>query len=404
MAEGQITTTGIDALVEYLNAHGETEESRLAAELQVNEKVIEDWASVLEKANVVKISYKVGKMFIAPLSLGNVDVKTYKSSLDARKQSAETELVAEMNVIQEMERRISNISKVVQAADDAFKKDGGQLKKDLDELDRIQKESERHYNGIKLEKERIDKISETLNTEMMALEEIAAKIKGFNAGEGDVKGVIDDVKQKMKRYDELTKEFIKGYDQMVRQKRDEIVKIHDETRNEMRSLQEALERQMRQLGENDRLGKYAKHESEKLKSEAERDRTAILNNLDKARQGVNSALPLAEKKILDINSKITELRKNFGELTNLNDSLNGVRDQVAKIRADQQALYKQAEAIRGELKALEYAKKSDIDKTADLQKMSERITKLKGEGAKIDDSITKAKNDVDALAGESPQM
>jgi len=404
MAEGQITTTGIDALVEYLNAHGETDESHLAAELQVNEKVIEDWASVLEKASVVKISYKVGKMFVSPLTLSNVDVKTYKSSLDARRQGAETELVAEMNVIQEMEKRISNISRVVQAADDAFKKDGGQLKKDLDELDRIQKESERHYNGVKLEKERIDKISETLSTEMMALEEIATKIKGFNAGEGDVKGVIDDVKEKMKRYEELTKDFIKGYDLMVRQKRDEIIKIHDETRNEMKSLQEALERQMRQLQENERLGKYAKHESERLKSEAERDRIAILNNLDKAKQGVNSALPLADKKMGDITAKIAELRKNFGELTNLNDNLNTFRDEVAKVRAQQQDLYKQAESIRGELKALEYAKSSDVDKTTELAKISGKIANIKREGMQIDDNIVKTKGDVDSLAGESPQM
>ncbi|MDE1845708.1 MAG: hypothetical protein KGH53_00270 [Candidatus Micrarchaeota archaeon] len=404
MAEGQLTTTGIDALVEYLNAHGETEEGKLAAELQVSEKVIEDWSSVLEKANVVKISYKVGKMFVSPLDTTKVDILTYKSSLDAKKQSVETELVAEINVLQEMERRIANISKIVSGADDSFKKNAGQLKRDLDELERIQKESERHYNGIKLEKDRIDKISETLGTEMKALEEIAGRIQSFSAGEGDVKSVISDVREKIKKYDNLTAEFNKGYDQLVRQKREEIVRIQDETKREMRQLEEALERQLKQLGENERLAKYAKHESARLKDEAERDRTMIVNNLDKAKQGVNAALPLAEKKMGDISNKVIELRKNFGELSNLNDNLGALREQLAKVRGEQQELFKQAQGIRGEIRELEYARKSDIEKTSEVQKLSKKVSELKAKGVELEGSVKEVKGNVDALAGEGPQV
>ncbi|MDE1850504.1 MAG: hypothetical protein KGH54_01770, partial [Candidatus Micrarchaeota archaeon] len=159
MAAEGLTTTGIDALVDYLNKNGETEESKLAEELKVSEKVIEDWASVLEKASIVKITYKIGKMFVSPLSVSNVDVASYKNTLDTKKQSVETELMAQVNVLQEFDRRISNLSKIASSADASFKKNSGQVKKDLDELERIQREVEKHYGSIKMEKDRVDKIA-----------------------------------------------------------------------------------------------------------------------------------------------------------------------------------------------------------------------------------------------------
>lgn len=400
MAEGQLTTTGIDALVEYLNAHGETDESRLASELKVREKVIEDWSSVLEKANVVKIAYKVGKMYISPLSVSKEDVLTYKNSLDAKKLSVETEVVAEMNILAEMEKRISNIAKVVAGADLAFKKNAGQLKKDLDELVRIEKESEKHYNGIKLEKERIDKISETLGTEMSALEGISSKIQGFSEGGGDVKSIVEDVRGKMKRYDMLADDFNKGFEQMVRQKRDEISKVREETRSEMKLLQEALDRQLKQLSENERLGKYAKHESARLKGDAEKDKTVILNNLDKARREIGTAFPLADKKLREITDKINELKKSFGSLTDLNSQLALMKEDAEKMRKEQQELYKQAETIKGEIRALEYIKKSDVEKTAEIGKINVKVSKLGDDAKNLGERVNKEKNDVDSLASD----
>lgn len=398
MAEGQITTTGIDALVEYLNAHGETDESKLAAELKVSEKVIEDWSSVLEKASVVKIAYKVGKMYVAPLSVSKEDVATYKNTIDTKKLSVETELVSEMNMLQEMDKRIANISKVVAGADLSFKKNAGQLKSDLDELERIEKESEKHYNGIKLEKERIDKISETLGVQMQALEEIAGKIQGFNAGEGDVKNILNDVKEKMKRYEMVANDFSKGFDKLVKEKRDEITKVHEETRAEMKLLQEALERQGRQLGENDRLSKYAKHESARLKGDAEKDKMTILNNLGKAKGEINNAFPLAEKKLREITAKIDELKKSFGDLSSMNAQIGNLKTEIENLRKEQQELFKTAEGIRGEVKALEYSKKSDVERSVDIKKIGEKISKLKEGAVALDDKVKKSKGDVDSFA------
>jgi hypothetical protein len=68
--DDQSVTTSIDDLVKYLNEHGETESSELANTLGVGEGLIEAWANALEKAKIVKITYKSGRMYLAPAAKG----------------------------------------------------------------------------------------------------------------------------------------------------------------------------------------------------------------------------------------------------------------------------------------------------------------------------------------------
>ncbi|MDE1827802.1 MAG: hypothetical protein KGH65_01435 [Candidatus Micrarchaeota archaeon] len=399
MAAEGLTTTGIDALVDYLNKHGEMEESKLAEELKVSEKVVEDWASVLEKANIVKITYKIGKMFVAPLSVTNVDVATYKNSLDLKKQSVETELVAQMNVLQEFDRRISNLSKIAASADVSFKKNSGQVKKDLDELERIGHEVEKHYGSIKMEKDRVDKISSTLETEMRALEEMAGKIQNFSTGQSDVKGVVSDIKEKMKRYEESVRGLDQEFERMIVDKRAQLRQMHDGIYSEMKSLEEAVQRQANQLGENEKLEKYAKRESARLKHDAERDKTAIENNISNVKQGIDRLYPLAEGKVKSITDKVALLKKDFGEIANLNEQLGALNTRLAEIKKEHESILKEANLLKGELKSVDMLKGSDVEKVVQVGEIEKKVSKLGGRTKGLDAKMKTSKQDLDRLSG-----
>ena len=65
MADKSIETS-VDRLVAYLKKNGETEVSFLSANLGIGEDTMTDLVKILEKANIVKITYKLGKMYVTP--------------------------------------------------------------------------------------------------------------------------------------------------------------------------------------------------------------------------------------------------------------------------------------------------------------------------------------------------
>ena len=64
--EDEVVTTSIDQMVEYLYEHGETESYMLANMLNVSETIVGAWADALEQAQLVRIIYKLDKMFLSP--------------------------------------------------------------------------------------------------------------------------------------------------------------------------------------------------------------------------------------------------------------------------------------------------------------------------------------------------
>ena len=54
--EAQSIVTGIDAFLKYISEHGEVTSIDAATQLKVSEDTIENWAKILEKANLVKIT------------------------------------------------------------------------------------------------------------------------------------------------------------------------------------------------------------------------------------------------------------------------------------------------------------------------------------------------------------
>jgi len=68
MEEGELVSTDIDAFLKYLNENEETEAGELARKLEIDEKSVDEWAKVLEASGNVKITYRMGKMYVAAVS------------------------------------------------------------------------------------------------------------------------------------------------------------------------------------------------------------------------------------------------------------------------------------------------------------------------------------------------
>ncbi len=60
------TKTSIDKMLTLLQNKGRMDVNTLSLSLDTPASVIDDWAKILESANIVKISYELGKMYVEP--------------------------------------------------------------------------------------------------------------------------------------------------------------------------------------------------------------------------------------------------------------------------------------------------------------------------------------------------
>src|SRR5271156_5028815 len=79
------TRTSIDTLLELLKVKGKSELNGIAIALDVDPRIVENWAKVLETGNLIKISYKVGKMYLEPLNMKPDQQQDMQARIDVTK-------------------------------------------------------------------------------------------------------------------------------------------------------------------------------------------------------------------------------------------------------------------------------------------------------------------------------
>jgi hypothetical protein len=147
MVDQSVTTT-IDDLVKYLKEHGETESSKLASELKVSEGIIEIWADALEKAGITKISYKVGKMFVAPVTSLAGGIEEVKKTVELKRGIAEAEIEAQVKLVNDVTAKIEEFKRYQSSAEEAYKNRAGEIKTALDSINRLDSQLETAYKRL----------------------------------------------------------------------------------------------------------------------------------------------------------------------------------------------------------------------------------------------------------------
>ena len=150
MADQEIKTS-IDTLVSYITEHGETNVSAVAGALGVSENVILGWANVLEKAGVIRILHKSGRVFIAPA--GSEKGKEIKKE---ERSHLGVEIESQIEIVNQVSAKIDEFSKSLAHVDTLFNTKYRSVKLLLDKiakaesyLDNIEKKTNERSKRIK---------------------------------------------------------------------------------------------------------------------------------------------------------------------------------------------------------------------------------------------------------------
>jgi DNA repair exonuclease SbcCD ATPase subunit len=398
MADQPITTS-IDDLVKYLNEHGETDSAALSGALKVNESIIETWADVLEKAQIVRINYKLGKMFVSPMTITKEGVEVAKKTVELKKSTAESYLTTQVNMINQINAKLDEFKRYVAGAEGAFKSKAGEIKGTIDEIDKLSMQVDNAYRKLKDKRDFIDSLSAKLDKETQKLQEKADVTEGMANKESDVKRVISDIKAKLDDSESRIKTLNKNFDATVEANRQSFAELLGSIKDESKYLRETLNQQEKELREYNSLLSSYKFESESIKRQVSKERTRMVDEIAKSTDDARKVYVVADKQLGDAKKTLADLKAQFGGFSDLSDKLNSIKSNLNSLTKQKDELMKEIEQLGDQLKAIGALDSTRMaEKTMKMEQTDEKMTetaKKIGTLAKAADSV---RNDIDEMA------
>lgn len=398
MAE-PLTTTSIDALVEYLKDHGETDSATLAHALGVSDTLIGEWANVLEKSNIVKISYRAAKMYIAPLAISKEGVSTLEHNIEIKKENIINEVNTQLTAINQLNERLDSLNKFVAGGEAIFKRKLGPLKQQLDELHNVSKEAEKRYEDIKKSKNDVDKIAETLNKEISGLKERAEGIEHFELSSSEAERLLEDMNKRLKLMEAISDDTKKKSEEAINDYRKRIDEVANEIKEEIAALRENILANERVLNDDKRISEEYKRNALKLKKELDTTSSNALDVAEKRKQEIDRYYGLAEKSYNDLTVKLSELKKEVGDITTVDDTLRKVQSTIDEANKKKEELANELNKILNEAKAINALAKEDIvSNDKKVEDLSKDVSKTSSEIKALDDKVSDVNNDIGSLS------
>jgi chromosome segregation ATPase len=390
MADQPITTS-IDDMVRYLNEHGETDSSTLAAALKVSEGIIETWADVLEKAQIVKVNYKLGKMFVSPMTVTKEGVEVAKKTVELKKGVAEAELASQINMINQVNTKLAEFSRYVSGAEGAFKSKAGQIKEAIDQIDKLSLQVDGAYKKLKEKKDYIDQLSAKLDKEAAEIEEKAKAASSISSNDSDSRRAITDIRAKLEDSEGRLKALNASMNSTLDQSRRNFVQLSESVKEEIKLLKGSLSQREKELQDYDSSLKSYRQESDAVKRQVVRERARMLDDIARASDDARRVYSVAERQIGDVKKTLGDMKSQFGGFATLSDNLNGIKNTLDSISKEKDELQKELSELQEQLKALSALDESKVaEKTMRMQQVEGRMNET---GKKVE-MVNKQMDDV----------
>ncbi len=397
MSEQPITTS-IDDLVKYLNEHGETESSVLASELKVGENIINTWAEVLEKAQITKINYKMGKMFVSPMVITKESVEAAKKTVELKKDVAETELLTQISMINQVNARLDEFKRFVSGAESTFKTKAGTIKEAIDEIDKLNARVDGSYKKLKDKKVYIDTLSSNIDKETLKLEEKSKSAEGISGRDSDSKRVIADIRSKLDDSETRLRDLRVNFNSALEEERKGSNDMLDGIKSENSKLREMLKQQEKEVQDYASFLESYKKESDAAKRQIIKERNKMLDDIARSGDETRKVFRDADKRVADTKKMLAEMKSQFGGYSELSDKLNNIKTSIDEIEKKKGALQKDFDALGDQLRVLSTLEQSRVaEKTVKMGQVNQKIADAAKRVDEIASETEAVKNGIDDM-------
>ncbi len=398
MADQPITTS-IDDLVKYLGEHGETESSVLAGALKVSDEIVATWADVLEKAQIVKINYRMGKMFISPMVKAKDASEVVQKTVNVKKAVAEAELETQINMIRQMNTKLDEFKRYVTSAEGAFKTKAGEIKDSIDQIDKLDHQVDEIYQKLKSKKDFIDGMSAKLDSEAMKLEQRAKKVESITSNDNDSKRVIADIKAKLDDSESRLKALNSSVNTSMEVDRKNFSVLMQGIKEEMKALKDSLGQHEKEANDYSAFIASYQHDSDAVKRQVTKERAKILDDIAKSSEDARKVYGAAEKQAANIRKMLGEMKSNFGGFSEMSDKLNKLKDNIDEISKQKDALQKELDQIAAQLRLLSTLEGSKVgQKSMQMQQAEENLSNTAKKLDKLNSDTASVKKGIDDIS------
>lgn len=397
MVDGTGIFTNIDAFVKYLNEHGETDSTVLAQAMGVGERNIEEWAKILESSKMAKITYKLGRMFIAPVNSNSGGSAEAKQTEEVKKAVVGSEIDAQLRDTERILHRIDEFKKNISASESVIDENSATIKKTLDKIESLRNEALKSYGEIKSKKEEIEKFSDEIGSMLDTLSGVTELTK-IETTRKNAETLTEDIRKKIEAYQKNIIDMTKTYDQGVKEQRKNLLEFIKNTKEEIGLLKDMLNEENNELKRFDSTYKKYKQEAEKAKKTVENDKKELIDKTSKSKSNLDNIFNETEQEWKNMDQILSKANSGISGFVEMQNKIGDIRKEIEEAEKNTNEIRAQIESLSQRIKMV--GSTSNPETKSKIEKVdSEAIDTSK----KIKDQENKLagiKKDIDELGGK----
>ncbi len=408
------TRTSIDTLLELLRKKGRMEINNIAVDLSIDPRILESWAKVLEKGDLIKIRYEVGKMYLEPVNLAPEEQKNLQTKTELSTFIMGEDLAVERISLDKFAKNINDLDSTISNVEKLYQQKFPTAQKILLELDKVYAQLEAKKKGVEKLKSDADYTLQDVNKKV---DDLISKVEAFSPKQSEIdmkdkearaSTIIENINKTQLSISETERSERKFFDDMERQLNTQVDEFKKKISGSRRESEKVLLTSSKQL---DALIKAIKDQSANLQDvtkeadefgrEVEKTKRYLKfvksdfgDKFEKIKIEADKNVKLMDEQSGKISSELDSIRQSISQTAKLADDIKKWKKAVEDVNKEINTTRNEIAKISAQLKALE------ADKRTSVEEKAKTIKNLVDQTKETKSSTSKTKGAIKDLANE----
>jgi chromosome segregation ATPase len=414
------TRTTIDALLELLRSRGKSELNSIAIALNMDSRIIESWAKVLENGNLVHITYEVGRMYLEPITIPVDEQQDTKVKTNITKFILEEDLAVERISLDKFSKNIDELSNSIGKMEKIYKTKMPDVQGALADIDKAYAPIEEKKRAMDRLKDQADKDFEEINKNA---ETLYTKIGGLSPKqiETDVNEqldklnkVVDKIKEAQNSLSEIEKtqsDFFKTIksdtDRQIQELKKQLSDSQLNTEQNLKANASELKELMKGVSGQLNDAKQVSKEMDNFKKVFEGSRrdldflkTQFTDKYEKLKTGMNADSEAVESQSQKVEALVNSTKESFGDIAKFDENMKSWRKNVDDMSKELINTRNDIIKLTNQLNSLDTSKDSLEGKVKDINSLSAEVDKTKEKTSRIKKIIKSTTDEINRMVDD----
>jgi chromosome segregation ATPase len=413
------TRTSIDTLIELLKARGRSELNSVAVALNVDPRIVENWAKVLEAGNLIKISYEVGKMYLEPMNLAPEAQQDLKTKTEVTKFILQEDLAIERISLDKFSKSIEELNESISNVDKIYQRKLPDVQRILAEVDKVYSPLEAKRRGMDKLRDEADKDFQEINRKADTL---YSRLNAFSPKQTETKvterldqlnKVLDSIDEAQTAINETERNEIKFFKNMQSEIDAQVKELKRQLSSSKTNTEQALRANSRQLNELMKGIKEQAHSAQQISHEVENYRKefeSAKHDLDilksdfadrheRLKEGMDKDFKIVEMQSKKVTDVANEIKKSLGDVSKFDEDIRRWRKNMSDMAREITTSRTEIMKLSNQLNAVDASKNMTIEnKAKTMDNISKESKKAKERENKIRKTIKDTSEELKEMA------